>query len=907
MNFSSIITFFAYLLSISIYQSVSAETFLADEATLLYQQISEHPKISKMRLDNGLEVIILSDPNSAEAGALLSVRVGSWDNPPQALGMAHFVEHLVFMGSKRYPVEGDFSRFIAERGGRRNAFTCDTETNFFFSIEPQSFPEALDRMADFIRDPLFETSAIERERHAVDQEFQRSREQPKRLIWHVQKELSDPQHPYHAFGSGNEETLRNVKKEALQKWFYDHYDAGLMRLVVYSPESIAISQQLIEKTFATLPARGSIKSFSAHSPFQQIEGKLITIKTKQEDRHLSLVWDIPPSIAGDFKRQPTIFLADILSRQHRGSLSEKLQSLGLAEHTSAFSETYGLDRRLFTISIDLTPQGLQELGLVTDIVMEAIQFYTSERLPYFYFEEQQKIRSHRYALPQNHDLFTWLQGQANGIWNETLTSYPLYSFIATDYSPYALMPLHDILKKQAAHFLLNAPESATSFSEKQERWYGTSYDVCLLPQKQNLETIAFTWPEANPYAIEKPLNVTEDLSLFSISPEVHYVSSGSQKVQGEIFLHYPVPINPSIHHTVLEDLYIKALHHSIAPLYALGISAGQEIRIESIGPGTVMLSLKGWGEGSLRLLADVLYKIRYYAPFFFEEAKSRVGASLSAITTENSIDQVLRHLCYLIDSEEISVEEKAQSLKNLHREDFYLLALERTALLKIEGGLEGPFSKDIETTLNRLGSLLSSNNSRQENFFPFAGNVRCLVEENKKTERHHVELTSVTNGHAVALAIPGLEGSPRHDAAHYLLMQWLQPLFFDALRTKQQLAYSLEAYTKWVQERPYALFWIVSNDTDAAVLLQKIQDFLLSTLSELPLREAEFHAMRASLLRLWQRGLEGQEEGSKRKAFIEALEKVSLSELQAYSHALAAAYRFRSTSVSLRGYTGPQA
>ena len=121
-------------------------------------------------LDNGLRVILLSDPKLNKSSASLAVGVGSYSDPANRQGLAHFLEHMLFLGTDKYPDAAEYERFVTEHGGSRNAYTAFEETNYFFDINPQFLPEALDRFAQFFIAPRFDAQYVERERNAFNSE-----------------------------------------------------------------------------------------------------------------------------------------------------------------------------------------------------------------------------------------------------------------------------------------------------------------------------------------------------------------------------------------------------------------------------------------------------------------------------------------------------------------------------------------------------------------------------------------------------------------------------------------------------------------------------------------------------------------------------------------------------------------
>ena len=126
-------------------------------------------------LKNGIEVITVSDPNLATSAATISVGVGQFQDPQNAQGIAHFLEHMIFMGSEKYQSPNEYMQFISENGGQTNAYTAAEQTTYLFSINSDKFPDALDRLSSAIKAPLFNADMVEKEINAVIRVLERSR------------------------------------------------------------------------------------------------------------------------------------------------------------------------------------------------------------------------------------------------------------------------------------------------------------------------------------------------------------------------------------------------------------------------------------------------------------------------------------------------------------------------------------------------------------------------------------------------------------------------------------------------------------------------------------------------------------------------------------------------------------
>lgn len=135
---------------------------------------NEERKFKPLTLANGLRVLLVSDPSSLRSAAALDVHVGSFSDPDKVPGLAHFCEHMSFLGTRKFPSEGDFSSFLSSHGGSSNAFTDNEDTVYYFDINSDFIEPALDRFSQFFIAPLFTESATSRELNAIDSEHSKN-------------------------------------------------------------------------------------------------------------------------------------------------------------------------------------------------------------------------------------------------------------------------------------------------------------------------------------------------------------------------------------------------------------------------------------------------------------------------------------------------------------------------------------------------------------------------------------------------------------------------------------------------------------------------------------------------------------------------------------------------------------
>jgi nardilysin len=146
-----------------------------------------------------------------DAAAAMVVGVGSMYDPPECQGMAHFLEHLLFMGSKKYPEENAYDSFMSKHGGSDNAFTELEHTVYHFEIPQEHLPSALDMFAQFFTHPLLLENSVERELKSIESEFQLVKNSDNCRAQHLMCHTSGntpEQHPFAKFSWGNLQSLK---------------------------------------------------------------------------------------------------------------------------------------------------------------------------------------------------------------------------------------------------------------------------------------------------------------------------------------------------------------------------------------------------------------------------------------------------------------------------------------------------------------------------------------------------------------------------------------------------------------------------------------------------------------------------------------------------------------------------
>ncbi|WP_372781214.1 insulinase family protein [Litorivivens sp.] len=343
-----------------------------------------------LRLDNDLQVVLISDPRVDKAAASLDIKVGSRQDPRDRQGLAHFLEHMLFLGTEKYPDAGEYQTFVAGHGGSHNAYTSFEHTNYFFDIGAGHLDDALDRFSQFFVAPLFNAEFVGREVNAVNSEYQARIQNDYRRTLDVFKELANPEHPFTKFTVGNLATLLGGRgEEALRQDLLDfykkYYSANRMTLVVIGRESLDELQAMVAPRFSEIENRG-VKIKPVTETLVDELPLRFELKPHKELRELSISFPMP-NVRQQYHKKPLHYLGHLLGHEGEGSLLYVLKKNGWAEGLRAGTSLEYDGGALFSIDVELTPAGLAAVDVVTDTVFEAIALVQERGVENWRFQE----------------------------------------------------------------------------------------------------------------------------------------------------------------------------------------------------------------------------------------------------------------------------------------------------------------------------------------------------------------------------------------------------------------------------------------------------------------------------------------------------------------------------------------
>ena len=375
--------------------SIFDATIDLNPATSVIKSENDKRSYRYLVLDNELRVLLISDPATEKSAAALDVNVGANQNPEDRAGLAHFLEHMLFLGTEKYPQAGEYQEFISQHGGSFNAYTAAENTNYFFEIDNDQLDPALDRFAQFFVVPLFSAEYVERERNAVNAEYLAKLKDDGRREWDVYRELMNPQHPSAKFSVGNLTTLADREghsvREDMIAFYHQHYSSHLMNLVVLGRDNLDALEVAVRARFGAVPKR-DVSIHDNYPPLFDKQRLPVTVEIKPEKELRQLTFNFPiPNPNQFYQKKPFAYIAHLLGHEGEGSLLSLLKRLGWAEGIYASTGFHSRSDAVFRLSIQLTPQGVRARNQIVSLVFHSIEQLRARGLSSWRYAELQEL------------------------------------------------------------------------------------------------------------------------------------------------------------------------------------------------------------------------------------------------------------------------------------------------------------------------------------------------------------------------------------------------------------------------------------------------------------------------------------------------------------------------------------
>lgn len=350
------------------------------------------------QLDNELTVFLIQNPTAEKAAASLVTHVGSLRDPQDHQGLAHFLEHMLFIGSEKYPGEGEYMTYLGQNGGYSNAYTASNVTNYHFEVKDDKLIPALDMFAQFFISPLFKEESVAKEINAVNSEAEMYYNNDMWRQYHLFSLLCDQNSLLSKYNVGNLDTLGNLRGhlpsladkakegesgaeapaeqkpmdpaaeerkkilvQTLKDFHKKYYSANQMALAVYTAGDLVELEKQVVEIFSKIENKkipyANFKNDPTPFPYpKETLGKFVKVIPVSKGRTLKLVFNLPEYSSQKYNKSGN-YLSHLIGHESKGSILDLLSEEGLATGLSCgfdLTEDYYSD---LSVSIKLTKEG----------------------------------------------------------------------------------------------------------------------------------------------------------------------------------------------------------------------------------------------------------------------------------------------------------------------------------------------------------------------------------------------------------------------------------------------------------------------------------------------------------------------------------------------------------------------
>ncbi|HHX3399362.1 pitrilysin [Klebsiella aerogenes] len=801
-----------------------------------------------IRLQNGMVVLLVSDPQAVKSLSALVVPVGSLQDPADHQGLAHYLEHMTLMGSQKYPQPDSLAEFLKMHGGSHNASTAPYRTAFYLEVENDALNGAVDRLADAIAAPLLDKKYAERERNAVNAELTMARTRDGMRMAQVSAETINPAHPASQFSGGNLDTLSDKPGspvlDALHAFRDRWYSANLMKAVIYSNKPLPELASIAAATYGRVPNHDISKpEITVPVVTDAQKGIVIHYVPAMPRKVLRVEFRIDNNSA-QFRSKTDELVTYMIGNRSPGTLSDWLQKQGLAEGIRADSDpAVNGNSGVLAISATLTDKGLAHRDEVTAAIFSYLNLLRTQGIDKRYFDELAHVLELDFRYPsinRDMDYVEWLA--------DTMIRVPVEHVldvvnIADRYDAQAIKDRLAMMTPQNARIWYispNEPHNKTAY------FVNAPYQVDKISARtftdwqQKSAAIKLQLPTLNPYIPDDFTLIKSDKAyphpeLIVDEPTLRVVYAPSQYFASEPKADVSLVLrNPQAMDSARRQVMF-ALNDYLAGIALDQLSNQAAVGGISFSTGAnngLMVNANGYTQRLPQLFTALLDGYFSYTPTEdqLEQAKSWYAQMMDSADKGKAYDQAIMPIQML--SQVPYFERKTRrdllpsiTLKEVINYRDNLKARGRPELLVI-GNMSARESTDLARQIQKqLGA---------------DGNEWCrnkdVLIDSKQLAMFEKAGSSTDSALAAVFAPPNVDEYSSM-AASSLLGQIIQPWFYNQLRTEEQLGYAVFAFSMNVGRQWGMGFLLQSSDKQPAFLWQRFQAFF-------PTAEAKLRAMK---------------------------------------------------------------
>lgn len=780
-------------------------------------------------LPNGMKALTISDPTLDLCSCAVSVKIGSFDDPAETAGLSHFLEHMLFMGTEKYPKEDTFFSFLSQSNGSSNAATAAEVTVYFFDAMPEAFKKALDMFVDFFRGPLFLKDSVDREISAVNSEFINGLNMDTWRTFRMLGLCCKQEEAGSKFVVGNNRSLRKdgIWEEVREFW-KKKYSSDIMCVVIYGNESSSELKRHLGM-FDGIPrlkdADDGAKEVQpralwkeGHTIFdERYLNRWIKISPIADKKTLMVSVTVP-SEYDLFRNNPYLYISNVFQSKDKDGFIYHLKDRGLA-FSCEFDVSNNTGYSVVSMTVSLSKKGTESPQLVLECLVSYLRNMKVDEKEYLVLKDVYECLFKYKERSEPSDTTCDLA--------EKMQFYPVGNILDSEYvfDEFQGEQIKDLVMKICDFEKWLVFYMTKDFeADLEEEIYGIKYSVG--------EKIFEEVQQAFSGTISRDLTQGNDKDWISVE-NTSFIGRGENDVAHGTF---KKKMSDSGKITYLFD-----------DSYAVPKACvGYVFRIEDITERLVELMFLIWNaeDGFCKRYDSLMYKtqvsitshVSYYGVEVRFDGFSREIPRVAKLFFDFLFDVVDTSRCEIIKEE---INDELQSEKNVSP---YRLLVDGLMSLRIPGHLspsqkiEKLCNASLETRMPNkfFVEVFAVGDIKYEEVVDMFENI-CTkqtgtiaykeVDMLQGLHRFDVNTADTRNNACGLYYYSGECGSYRCTAMAHFITQACKEMFFDQLRTKEELGYVVSAGIRCLDKFQYISF-VVQSEKDVDFLETRIKMFV---------------------------------------------------------------------------------
>lgn len=820
-----------------------------------------------IRLTNGMEVLLISDEKANKSLMSVGLPIGSMDDPIEQQGLAHYLEHMILMGSKRFPETNSLDRFLTQNGGYNNAYTAPDRTVYFIEVNHNAFDEAVDRLADSLAQPLLAETNANKEVNAVHAEMVRAKSNDGFLIQDVGLATANPAHPMTKFAVGNKVTLSDKPNSKLlpelRDFYQRYYSAGFSKAVLYSNQPIEQLAMLAARTLGTMKNL-HIDVPSVDVPLLREQDKKLAVHYKpvKPQKLLVMSFDMPEDKAA-FKQKSGEYLAYLFNNQSDGTLSDYLVKQGLSDNGVEAVSSADVSRNHgdFSLYIDLTEKGLKQQDKVISLVFQQIEKIKQSGIQPSYFNELKESLSQEFRHLQVEKGGMYIAGLAAQMLNYPLSHIIDQPYLMENLDENAIRAKLDRMTVDNLRLLVVNEHAKT---DKKTRYFEAPYAVMPISDKQQQEWLnfsqnpAFNLPALNPYfatnfSITAQADIRQQPKLIEQSKGTALFAMQSRyfadEPKAKLGLEFIIsPENDDLKQEITGSLLNAMNNLAQSKLSFQAGVAGVQADL-SVGNNSLRISAEGYNQHLAKLVKDLLVNFSQFE--LTENALTQVKASYLEQLDRAENDTAARQVSVLRQLRNIPYFEPHKQREMVKQITLADIRAKRHQLLNQATGLVALSLGNLSD--NQVRELVASLNSVIHYKNSAIDYGRYLDINQSQRKLNYIKTIPHQDNALFVGYFPNGYDEFGGQARALLTKEIVSSWYFDDLRTDKQLGYVVSAIHGRIGKTFGLQFLVQSPNASPQTIMQHNQRYFTESLDKLNGMSSDtFEKYKTSLLELLQ-------------------------------------------------------